>query len=86
MTSAEPPPPELPRVKARLPFEEKPFRGALQRGAVTLYGILSLGLAGVALYMATIGGHPVMSGYVAAPAIGAMWFGLRLFMVLGTRR
>jgi hypothetical protein len=30
--------------------------------------------------------RPLMSGWVAAPAIGALWFGLRLFMILGSRR
>lgn len=78
-------PPSLPRPKARLPFEPKPFGGAVQRGAVLIYGVLTAGLIGLALYMGLVVGHPLMSGYVAAPAVGAAWFGLRLFMVLGSK-
>jgi hypothetical protein len=85
VSEPEPPREELPRTRSRLPFEEKPFGGAVQRGAVLLYGVLTVGLIGLALYMWQVVGHPLVSGYVAAPAIGAIWFGLRLFMMLGSR-
>ncbi|MGQ0531173.1 MAG: hypothetical protein ACT4OF_00595 [Caulobacteraceae bacterium] len=85
MSEQPPPRPELPRVKGRLPFDPNPFGRPLQRGAIFLYAALTLGLAGVAVYMATVVGHALTSGYVAAPAIGALWFGLRLFMMLGKR-
>jgi hypothetical protein len=75
----------LPRVKGRLPFDPKAFDRPVQRGALFLYGMLTAGLAGLAVYMATIVGHALTSAYVAAPAIGALWFGLRLFMMLGKR-
>jgi len=78
--------PPLQRPKARLPFEEKPFGGAVQRGALFLYSVLTVGLSGVALYMALVVGHPLTSGFVAGPAIGALWFALRLFMIWGSRR
>jgi hypothetical protein len=68
-----------------LPFDPNPFGRPLQRGALYLYAVLALGLAGVAVYMAVVVGHALTSGYVAAPAIGALWFGLRLFMMLGKR-
>lgn len=84
MSDAEPP--RDGRAKGRLPFEEKPFGGAVQRGAVLLYGVLTAGLVGLALYMWQVVGHPLVSGYVAAPAIGAVWFGLRLFMMMGSRK
>lgn len=84
--STEPPSrPELPRVKARLPFDPNAFNRPVHRGAVFLYAVLTLGLAGVAVYMAVVVGHALTSGYVAGPAIGAVWFGLRLFMMLGKR-
>jgi hypothetical protein len=76
---------ELPRVKGRLPFDPAPFRGAGQTGAMLLYGVLAALCAGIAAYMA-YQGRPLMSGYVAAPAIGALWFALRLFMQWGRGR
>ncbi len=81
------PPSRAPRVKARLPFEPRMSGRAGQRPVVLLlYGLLALGLAGLALYMALIERLPLTSGYVAAPLIGALWFGLRLFMIIGSRR
>lgn len=74
-----------PRRKARLPFEERPFGGAARRGALLIYAVLTAGLVGVALYMALMVGHPLTSAYVAGPAIGALWFALRLFMIWGSR-
>jgi hypothetical protein len=85
MSEPEPPRRELPRAKARLPFEEKPFARPLQRGAVLIYGVLTAGLVGLALYMWLVAGHPLVSPYVAGPGIGAIWFGLRVFMMLGSR-
>jgi hypothetical protein len=78
-------PPDWPRPKARLPFEQKPFGGAARSGALFVYAVLTVGLAGLALYMALIVGHRLTSAYVAGPAIGALWFGLRLFMIWGSR-
>jgi hypothetical protein len=69
-------------VKTRLPFEEKPFGGAAQRGAVFFYAVLTVGLAGLALYMGGVLRHPLTSPYVIAPGVGAAWFGLRVFMLL----
>lgn len=76
------PPSGLPRVRTRLPFEEKPFGGAVQRGAVFFYALLAIGLAGLALYMGGVLRHPLTSPYVIAPAVGAAWFGLRVLMLL----
>jgi hypothetical protein len=82
--SVDPPPNPLQR-KTRLPFEQRP-RSSVQQGGIVFYGLLVTGLIGVALYMAFVDRHPLTSGYVAGPAIGALWFGLRLFMMLGGRR
>ena len=86
MTNVDPPPrSDLPRVKPRLPFDPNPFGKTVQRGAVYLYAIITAALVAVAVYMGAFVGHPLFSGYVLAPAIGALWFGLRLFMMLGKR-
>lgn len=78
--------PRLPGTKARLPFEQNPFRGAVKQGGAVIYAVITVALVGVAVYMAVVADHPLTSGYVAAPAIGALWFGLRLFMVLSARK
>ena len=73
------------RTKSRLPFDPQPFKGGLRRGAVFIYGVLAVGLAGLAIYMGAIERHPLTSPYVLAPGVGAIWFGLRLFMTLAPR-
>jgi len=80
MSDAEPPNTRRPR------YEPIAMGGMLKRSATVLYALLAVGLAGTAVYMATIGAREIMSMYVAAPAIGALWFGLRVFMMLGARR
>lgn len=79
-------PPDLP-PRRKLDIE-RPIAvgGFAKQGAVVMYAIVMLALIGVALYMATVEQRPLMSGWVAAPAIGAVWFGLRLFMLLGSRK
>lgn len=85
MTNEEPPPVIPPRKK--LPFEqERPTGDARRQAAVFVYGLLAVALAGIAFYMAMVRHMPPTSGYVAAPLIGAVWFGLRLFMSLNSRK
>jgi hypothetical protein len=86
--SEQEPPPPLPRVKARLPFTQRPGArgaGAMRPASLAIYTVLALGLAGLALYMGAIARHPLTSAYVIAPAVGAAWFGLRLFMTLAPK-
>ena len=82
-------PPErspLPRVKGRLPFDMPKAPGvSMKQGALLVYGAMVAALLGVAAYMALIEGMPLTSPWVAAPAIGSLWFVLRLFMVWGSR-
>jgi len=82
MTDVEPPrePGQRPR------YEPIRMGGVVKRSALLVYGLLAIGLAGLAAWMATIGQRDITSMYVAAPAIGALWFGLRVFMLLGPRR
>ncbi len=82
---SETPPPNLPPRK-RLDIE-KPIGvgGFAQQGALLLYGLVTVALIGVALYMALVEQRPLVSPWVAAPAIGAVWFALRLFMMWGSR-
>lgn len=85
MSDVDPPPPSGLTPRKRLPIEE-PLNIGMRFGPVLLYGSLALALAIVAAYGALVGHYPLMSGYVIAPAIGALWFGLRLFMTLNTRK
>lgn len=76
----------LPRVKGRLPFDAPKASGpAMRQSALVVYGVLVLGLIGVAFYMALVQAMPLTSPWVAAPAIGSLWFVLRLFMIWGSR-
>ena len=85
MTNDAPPPVIPPRKK--LSFEEgRPMGNVVQQGALLVYGLLAVGLGGLAFYMAMVNHMPLASGYVAAPAIGAVWFALRLFMMLNSRK
>ena len=85
--SEERPEPEAPAPawRTRQPLTISPFGGA-GRGAMTIvYAVLAVGLTGFALYMGLGERHPLTSAQVAAPAIGAAWFALRLMMMLGPR-
>ncbi|HYD85887.1 MAG TPA: hypothetical protein VEA80_00265 [Vitreimonas sp.] len=82
MSDAEPPHTPGPRPR----YEPIAMGGVFKRSALVLYALLAVGLAALAVYMATLGQREVMSMYVAAPAIGAVWFALRVFMMLGPRR
>jgi hypothetical protein len=78
-------PPQLPR-RRRLDVEQPiGIGGVAQRGALVIYALATVALVGVAFYMALIEQRPLMSGWVAGPAIGALWFGLRVFMIWGSK-
>lgn len=62
-----------------------PGGGGLKRASLAIYTVLVVVLIGVAVYMGAIVGHPLTSPYVVAPVVGALWFGLRLFMTLAPR-
>jgi hypothetical protein len=76
-----------PPTRRKLDIEQPMAVGNFARqGAMAIYALAAIILAGVAVYMAVVEQRPVLSGWVAAPAIGAVWFGLRLFMILGSRK
>ena len=82
---SETPPPNLP-PRRKLAVEQPLGGSNVRRGAVWIYAALTVSLVAVAFYMAVIEGRELASGYVAGPAIGAVWFGLRLFMVSTKRQ
>jgi hypothetical protein len=51
------------------------------RGAAAVYLIAALAAFGLAAYMAFAEQRPLLSIAVIAPAVGGLWFLLRLFMV-----
>ncbi|HRO02581.1 MAG TPA: hypothetical protein PLS69_03125 [Terricaulis sp.] len=76
----------LPRVKGRLPFEAPGAkRPSMKQSALLVYGVITFGLIALAVYMAVFERLPLMSPWVLAPAIGSLWFVLRLFMIWGSR-
>jgi len=72
--------------RRKLAVEQQLSTGGVRQGAVLLYALVTIALVSVAVYMGVVEQRPVLSGWVAAPAIGALWFGLRLFMILGSRK
>lgn len=74
-------------ARTRLPFEtaESPFKAAARKGGMLFYAILTLGFAGLALYMAFVERHPMTGPYVMAPAVGAAWFAVRFVVQLRPR-
>lgn len=58
--------------------------GMGRQAAIAMYALVTLALIGVALYMAVVERAPLATGWVVAPAIGAAWFGLRLFMMMNS--
>ncbi len=82
--SEEAPPPIASRKRPH--FEPIGFGSSLRSGGILLYGVLVAAMAGIGAYNYTVQGQPLTSVYVAGPAIGAVWFGLRLFMIMGSRK
>ncbi len=79
MTNLDPPPNLPPRKKLAV---ERPIGGsAINSGRLLIYGLITLVLAGLAAYNALVQQMDWMSPNVIAPAVGAVWFALRLFMI-----
>lgn len=83
-----PPPPSEPRIswaRKRLPFEEvrSPLSGNWIK--LVLFALLAICCAAAAGYVALVLHMPLTDMRVVAPAIGALWFVLRIFMMLNPR-
>jgi hypothetical protein len=83
--SEEMPPASPVRDRRRVEFEpmQLPFAGA--RGKALLFLAAGVLCGAVAAYMYFVQHMPWTDMRVIAPAIGALWFGLRLFMTLTPR-
>lgn len=77
---SETPPPILPPRK-RLAVEQPLEGSTLKSGKLIIYAAVVAVLGGLAGYNAMVQGLDLTSPYVIAPAIGAVWFALRLFMI-----
>ena len=74
------PPPNLPPRK-KLAIEQPMRMDRAVGGRLLVYGALTVVLISVSAYNAFIQHLPFTSPYVIAPAVGAVWFALRLFMI-----
>lgn len=75
------PDPSQTSAPAREPrFTPMPLLGS--GAAAALYGAAALAMAGIALYMAFARGAPLTSVPVFAPALGSLWFVVRVVMTL----
>lgn len=77
--SVEQPPNLTPRKK--LAVERQLGGSALNSSKLMIYALITVILAGLAAYNALIQAMDWTSPYVIAPAVGAVWFALRLFMI-----
>ena len=85
MSEQAPPPNDPLRVKARMPYEPMPLPFTGGQGKTLLFVSIVAACAGLAAYMYFVQHMPLTDMRVAAPAVGALWFGLRLFMTLTPR-
>ena len=79
MSDASPSPNLPPRKK--LAVERQLAGAALNSGKLMIYALITVVLAGLAAYNALVHQMDWTSPYVIAPAVGAVWFALRLFMI-----
>ncbi|MFT3726679.1 MAG: hypothetical protein QM759_02515 [Terricaulis sp.] len=82
MTHTNPPPPQSPYPKRRIAYEPMPMPFSGGRGKSLMFASVVVGCAGLAVYMYFVQHMPAMDPRVIAPAVGALWFGVRLFMTL----
>ena len=83
MSEASPPPTRDPLTnRRRVVFEPMamPFAGG--QGKSLMFASVVLGCAALAAYMYFVQHMPLTDMRVIAPAVGALWFGVRLFMTL----
>jgi hypothetical protein len=77
---SETPPPNLP-PRRKLAIEQPLGGNALKSGKLFIYAGVAIVLGGLAGYNALVRQLDLTSPYVIGPAIGAVWFALRLVMI-----
>jgi hypothetical protein len=85
---SEPTPPTNPLEKRRrVEYEPMamPFTGGGRQGKTLLFVAIVVVCAGVSAYMYFVQHMPLTDMRVIGPAMGALWFVLRLFMTLTPR-
>ena len=83
--SEDTPPPNPLTNRRRVEFEQMSMPLTGGKGKTLLFASIVLACAGAAGYMFFVQNMPWTDMRVIAPAIGALWFGLRLFMTLTPR-
>ena len=85
MSERTPPPNDPLAPRRRVEFEPMPMPFTGGQGKTLLFVCILAACAGLAAYMYFVQHMPWTDMRVAAPAVGALWFGLRLFMTLTPR-
>ena len=86
MSEDTPPPPPNPlENRRRVEFQQIPMPFTGGQGKTLAFLSIIVVCAGAAAYMFFVQRMPWTDMRVIAPAIGALWFGLRLFMTLTPR-
>ena len=86
MSEDTPPPNPLEkRRRVEYPPMAMPFTGGGQQGKTWLFVAIVVVCAGVSAYMYFVQHMPLTDMRVIGPAMGALWFVLRLFMTLTPR-
>jgi hypothetical protein len=83
--SEDTPPPNPLTNRRRVEFEQMPMPFIGGKGKTLLFVSIVVACGGAAAYMFFVQNMPWTDMRVIAPAIGALWFGLRLFMTLTPR-
>jgi hypothetical protein len=82
VSDASPPPHDPLANRRRVEFEPiaMPFAGG--QGKTLLFAAVVIICGALAAYMYLVQHMPLMDMRVIAPVVGALWFGVRLFMTL----
>jgi hypothetical protein len=80
-----PSPPDPLASRRRVEFQPMPLPFTGGRGKTMMFLIILAVCAGASAFMFFVQHMPLSDMRVIAPAIGALWFGLRLFMTLTPR-
>ncbi|HVV32139.1 MAG TPA: hypothetical protein VHC73_02835 [Vitreimonas sp.] len=82
MSDANPPPHDPLTNRRRVEFEPIAMPSAGGQGKALLFAAVVIICGALAAYMYFVQHMPLMDMRVIAPVVGALWFGVRLFMTL----